>query len=309
MSTLFLSVIVPVYNDSARLQLCLESLEKQTLSKEKYEIIVIDNNSVDNVADVVNGFPQAVLACENKIGSYAARNKGISLAKGNAFAFTDSDCIPAEDWLEKGIWHLQQTPNCGFIAGDIRLFFQRSDRPNPIELYDSLFNLQQKKYLEEQGWGATANLFAFKSVFEQVGDFNIRLQSGGDAEWGKRVSAAGYQVFYAEDCYIHHPARALFGQFCQKNRRTLIGAYRLSQTSTHDHILQSFVFEDSLLTQLRPPLRSAFRKSYQDGRLNRGSHKITVFLLVVFFHYLRAFEILRLKFIDFKASSFRARPS
>ena len=309
MSSFFVSVIVPVYNDSDRLRLCLESLENQSLPKERYEIIVVDNNSVDNVVDVVNDFPQAVLTCENRIGSYAARNKGISLAKGNVFAFTDSDCIPAEDWLEKGTWHLQQTSICGFVAGGIRLFFQRPDRPNPIELYDSLFNLQQKKYLEEQGWGATANLFAFKSVFEQVGDFNTGLQSGGDAEWGKRVSAAGYPVFYAEDCYIHHPARASFGKFCEKNRRTLAGAYQLNQTSTHDHILQSFVFEDSLLAQLRPPLRSAFRKSYQDERLNRESHKIIIFLLVVFFHYLRSLEILRLKFSDIKSSSFRASPS
>ncbi len=295
MNTPFVSVIIPVYNDSARLRTCLAAIKDQTLSKEKYEVIVIDNNSTDGIRGVVKEFEQVRLAYEEKPGSYAARNKGISLAKGEVLAFTDSDCIPSQKWLEKGLDQLRAEPNCGFVAGEIKIFFITPEKPNPIELYDSLFNLQQQKYVEEQGWGATANLFAFREVFESVGVFDATLQSGGDAEWGKRVSAAGYSTFYADGCYILHPARHSFSELCRKDRRTVRGAYTLSQTSSHEHILQSFVFDNSFFASVRPPLRSAFRKSYQDKRLKQPRQKTIVFLLVVFFHYLRAFEILRLR--------------
>lgn len=298
----FISIIIPVYNDAARLRRCLAALNHQTMPKAQYEIIVVDNNSTDDIAAAAQAYEQIVLTHESQPGSYAARNRGISMAKGDVLAFTDSDCIPAKDWLEMGLAHLRVEPNCGFVAGGIKLFFAHPGRPNPIELYDSLFNLQQKKYLEEQGWGATANLFAYKSMFDRVGLFNDSLQSGGDAEWGKRVSTEGYRVFYAEEAYILHPARSSFREFCQKNRRTLTGAYRLSQTSQCDRVLQSFTFNDSLLKQLRPPLRSAFRKSYGDNRLKRTGQKMTVFWLVIFFHYLRAFEILRLKAVGLSAS-------
>ena len=46
---LFVSVIIPVYNDSNRLKLCLQALEKQTYPSERYEVIVVDNNSTEDI--------------------------------------------------------------------------------------------------------------------------------------------------------------------------------------------------------------------------------------------------------------------
>ncbi|MEM8805222.1 MAG: glycosyltransferase family A protein [Cyanobacteria bacterium P01_G01_bin.38] len=296
----FLSIIIPVYNDVKRLQLCLDSLENQTLPRHQYEIIVVDNNSQDDIKTAVQNFDQVMLAYEPLPGSYLARNKGISLAKGDILAFTDSDCIPAKDWLEKGSKHLLSIQGCGFVAGNIKFFFDAHNQPNPIELYDSLVNLQQKKYLEEQGWGATANLFTFKDVFDDVGLFNVHLKSGGDAEWGKRVSSRGYNVIYAEDCCIRHPARSSLKEIYKKIQRTMSGVYAISQTSQNQQVRQLFAPNDnplthSLLTQLRPPLRSAFQKSYQDRRLKKIHEKTTIFLLIFLLHYLKVFELFRLK--------------
>ena len=95
----YISVIIPVYNDSQRLQLCLAALENQSYPKDSYEVIVIDNNSTDNVKKIVNNCSQAIYAFKKTKGSYAARNKGISLARGEVLAFTDSDCIPTHHWL------------------------------------------------------------------------------------------------------------------------------------------------------------------------------------------------------------------
>ena len=62
-------------------------LEHQTYPQESYEIIVIDNNSEEDIAAVVNQFGQARLTYESRRGSYAARNKGLSVAKGNVLGF------------------------------------------------------------------------------------------------------------------------------------------------------------------------------------------------------------------------------
>lgn len=291
----FVSVIIPVYNDVCRLKGCLESLENQTLSKDQYEIVVVDNNSSDKVANLVDTFRQASLGFEKQPGSYSARNKGISLAKGDVLAFTDSDCIPSPDWLEKGLQYLLSVPDCGFVAGGINFFFSNPGKPNPIELYDSLFYLQQKIYVEERGWGATANLFTFKKVFNEIGLFNTALNSGGDAEWGRRVSSTDYKAVYAEDCYISHPARSSFKEIRKKIRRTLGGAHTIGKISQHDQVLELFTPKDTLLTQLRPPLRSAFRKSFQNQKLESYYQRTTIFLMVFFFHYLRAFEMFQLR--------------
>ena len=106
LSNLFVSVIIPVYNDSERLKLCLEALENQTYSKDLYEVIVVDNASEEDIKSIVGQFSQAKYTYESQSGSYVARNKGISIARGEILAFTDSDCIPASDWIEKGVANL-----------------------------------------------------------------------------------------------------------------------------------------------------------------------------------------------------------
>ena len=76
MSKPFVSVIIPVYNDSKRLQICLNALDNQTYPKDKYEVTAIDNGSDEEVSPLVSVYRQAKAIYEAKPGSYAARNKG-----------------------------------------------------------------------------------------------------------------------------------------------------------------------------------------------------------------------------------------
>jgi len=99
-ATPFISAIIPVYNDSIRLRTCLQALEEQTYPKGAYEVIVVDNGSDESIEPIVAEFNQAKASYEPHPQSYAARNKGLSLARGGVIAFTDSDCIPAPDWIE-----------------------------------------------------------------------------------------------------------------------------------------------------------------------------------------------------------------
>lgn len=118
----FISVIIPVFNDRERLKLCLTALENQTYPQELYELVLVDNGSEENIAEIAHQFKQVVLTTEKQRGSYAARNRGIKIAKGELLAFTDSDCIPANDWLERGVNYLVSVPDCAVFAGRIDIF-------------------------------------------------------------------------------------------------------------------------------------------------------------------------------------------
>ncbi len=219
----FISVIIPAYNDHAALALCLDALEQQTYPADCYEVVVVDNNSNPPLDSAVSRFAHAVLVKETRRGSYAARNTGIATARGAYLAFTDSDCLPAPDWLAKGVNWLQQHADCGLIGGRVEVFAHNPAHPTAVELYELLFAFPMKHYVEDQHFAATCNIFTFRAVFDTVGPFDAALQSGGDSEWGARVHAHHYSQFYADDVVIRHPARRTWAALNKKHLRTVSG--------------------------------------------------------------------------------------
>ena len=96
----FASVIVPVYNGESMIAECIESLLSQDYPKDKYEIIVVDNNSNDHTPDIVKKYP-VKYTMETRIqSSYAARNTGVKYAEGEALIFFDADQIATQNWLK-----------------------------------------------------------------------------------------------------------------------------------------------------------------------------------------------------------------
>jgi glycosyltransferase involved in cell wall biosynthesis len=223
----FVSVIIPVYHDLEYLKRCLNALKNQTYPRSLREVIVVNNDPAEDIESHIAQSDNVRVICESHRGSYAARNKGISNAKGTILAFTDSDCVPLEDWIEKGVQTLLSQPNIGLVAGKIRVVVRDPENPTAIELYEKIAAFPQKFYVEKQRYGATANLFTFKDVIEKVGCFNGRLLSSGDFDWGNRVFAAGYKQLFAEDACVLHPARRTFRQKLKKKIRIIRGRYEL----------------------------------------------------------------------------------
>ena len=231
------SVIIPVFNGSKSLEKCLEALEAQSYPRESYEVIVVDNASDENIKLTVFQFSKVRYEYEHIRGSYAARNKGIKSAQGQLIAFTDSDCIPAFNWLEELVYRLQsQENNCGLIAGSVKSTIKSKDKATPSELYDSLFAFPQKRYVEEYKFGVTANLMTPVEVLEKVGLFNSNLKSGGDYEWGYRVFSAGYHLTYAESAVVFHPARENLDELITKSVRVVEGHYELVKLKVYSPI-------------------------------------------------------------------------
>lgn len=296
----FVSVIIPVLNNIRGLRQTLAALESQTYPKELYEVIVVDNGSKENLAEVVREYDRTKLAYEPQPGSYVARNRGIRIARGEVLAFTDSDCIPKPDWLTNGVRQLTSTDNCGLVAGKVEFFYQDPSQPTSVELYDSVTFLDQEKYVREHQYGATANMFTWKQVMDAVGEFNASLKSGGDKEWGKRVARSGYDLVYGENASIAHPARHSLKEISQKIARTRMGGYEADLSSAENKF--SFLWHQlvDILWRLKPPTRTAVEKfqalTYPLNRLQ----KIKLLALIWLIHYQGAWIDIKTYFKNFK---------
>lgn len=203
----FVSVIIPVFNDPIRLMRCLQALEAQSWPADRYEVVVVDNGSDEPLRCLAEQFPHVKLFHEPQPGSYVARNLALSKAIGDVIAFTDADCLPAQDWLESGVQALRDDPQTGLVGGRVEMLVQDPVRPTAVELYERALAFQQKSNINKNRYSVTANAFTYRAVFDRVGPFNSALKSGGDVEWGRRVDAAGYGLVYSDDTVVAHPAR------------------------------------------------------------------------------------------------------
>jgi GT2 family glycosyltransferase len=186
---------------------------------------VVENNKFRLPLGISREFCTIRISREELPGSYAARNKGLSVTQSDIVAFTDSDCIPRYDWLEKGVQGLLANPSCGFLGGKIEFFFKVTNRPNGIELFDSIFGLQQEYFIKKYHFASTANLFIHRKILDAVGPFDASLESGGDVDWGNRVERGGYKAIYAGDVVVQHPARSSFRQLYVKYSRVARGKF------------------------------------------------------------------------------------
>ncbi|MBW4444373.1 MAG: glycosyltransferase family 2 protein [Plectolyngbya sp. WJT66-NPBG17] len=249
------SVIIPTFNQRGSLLRCLDSLHHQTL--QPTEIIVVDNKSTENIYSLCEQFPKVRYCQESKQGSYAARNKGISIATGEILAFIDSDCLPSSEWLQQGVNALR---TADLVAGHIEFCF-RSSRPTPVEYADMLSYLRQQDYAQE-GYAATGNAFTRREWFDKVGRFRDDLLSLGDREWGQRLTAAGGRVVYCPDAIVFHPARS--------SMQSLLKKVRLQ--AVHGQKLHPFTWK-RLVTQLLPLGSQFWRSGWRDPNL-RGWEKL-----------------------------------
>lgn len=228
MSNLFkFSIIVPFFNESAKLSKTIDALVKLDWAEDNYEIIFVDNMSNDDSIEIAKKSLASfsnwrVISCTDFRSSYAARNVGWKAAQGKYIVFIDADCI-ADRYLlaayDKAI-SADAAGEVGIFAGGISPYSRLN--LTSVERFSA-----DKKMLNQdsavKGWAyrpfaQTANAVFPRSILEAVNGFNPQMTSGGDGELCWRIlDKTGKRIEYCSEAYVSHwhreSIRDLFSQF------------------------------------------------------------------------------------------------
>lgn len=205
------SVVVPVRDGRVQLEELLAALGRQTVPRERFEVVVGDDGSADGVAEWLAGQGELVRVTSGPLlNAYAARNRAVALARAPALVFCDADCRPEPTWLEAGLRTLGQAD---LVGGLIR--FAVPERRTAWTLLDIELHLDQERAVRA-GNGVTANLFVRREAFDRVGGFDPSLPSHGDYDFVQRCRAGGARLAFAPEAVVWHPTRDRARPFLRK---------------------------------------------------------------------------------------------
>lgn len=226
-----LAVIIPHYNDAARLAACLGALAPQIAAAgAAVEAVVVDNDSPGDLSALGAAHPWARFVTEPRKGAAAARNRGVAETAAPALVFLDCDCVPAADWLATA---LGLVPTLGpggseLIGGRVDTFDETPPPRSGAEAFETVFAFNQRRYVEEMGFSVTANLLTTRAVFADTGPLVVGLSE--DVDWCRRATAKGHRLAYAEALRVSHPTRGDWEALARKWRRTTLEGFHLNGT-------------------------------------------------------------------------------
>ena len=208
------SVIVPVFNGEDIIRECLDALSNQSVNRSDYEIIVVDDGSTDNTAKIAAEVCDRVIAIKNG-GPANARNIGVNEAAGEVILFTDADCVPVHDWVEKMTAPFAEAG----IVGTKGAYYTRQDElvAQFVQAeYESKYNyMAQYKYID---FIDTYSAGFLRKVFLELKGFDTRFPGASveDQEFSFRVSAAGYKMVFVPEARVFHRHAASLGHYFRK---------------------------------------------------------------------------------------------
>jgi peptidoglycan/xylan/chitin deacetylase (PgdA/CDA1 family) len=187
-----ISVVVPAYNESELIQTTLESLFKQDY-KGDFEVVVVDNNSTDNTAEIARRLGVRVVFCSQK-GVAHARQAGAEAAQGSIIVQADADTMYPEGWLSRIQSQFDRHPNAVAVAGT---FIYANPPWWAIFEYflRSLFGLLSAFAIGRPIIISGANLAFRKDALTKIGGYNQTAYSSDQIDVSSRLSKQG-RVFY-----------------------------------------------------------------------------------------------------------------
>ena len=194
------SVIVPVYNGSRVLADCLAALQRQTRPPD--EIIVVDDGSTDDTLAVAGRFGVTVLS-QTRAGPAAARNRGGRAAAGWLLLFTDADCVPAPDWVERMAAPFATLDVAG-AKGEYRTrqreLVARFVQQEYQDRYDRMRGRDRIDFVDTYSAAYRRDLFLAAGGF----DTTFPTASVEDQEFSFRLARQGYRLVYVPGAIVYH---------------------------------------------------------------------------------------------------------
>ena len=196
-----ISVVVPTRFRETRLAFLLDALAEQTLARDRFEVVVV--RAEDALGGPLTEPPAGpdVRFLSAPPSAAIQRNHGWRAARAPLIAFTDDDCRPAPDWLERIL----------DAAGDPQVFIQGRTEADPDELAQRRGLARTMEVDKFDPWAPTCNMAYPRELLERVGGFDERFVAaawGEDSDLALRVQeAGGRQVFHPEALVWHavHP--------------------------------------------------------------------------------------------------------
>lgn len=173
------SVIIPTYNRERIIKRAIDSVLSQTLKD--FEVIVVDDGSVDNTEEVVNniGDPRIVFIKQKNGGAPSARNNGIAHAKGKYVSFLDSDDIWYPEMLESQKAKYDSDPDVSCVYSDLEVITEKGEKKtfwNSTGIEGYIY----EKALSQGRLSPTIVLSAKKECFDEVGMFDLSFPASQD---------------------------------------------------------------------------------------------------------------------------------
>jgi glycosyltransferase involved in cell wall biosynthesis len=208
------SIIIPTFNGATRIGNCLDALLKQKAG-DNAEIIVVNDGSTDNTAEVVESYSGVRLISQANAGPAAARNRGAAEAGGTIILFTDDDCEPMPDWLDamlepfedlnvvgaKGVYRSRQK---SLVARFVQIDYEdryrlmaAHDSIDFIDTYSAAF--RRDRFLEMTGY-----------------DTSFPLACAEDIELSYRMSERGWKMMFAPRAVVYHTHPDTIGKYLKK---------------------------------------------------------------------------------------------
>jgi glycosyltransferase involved in cell wall biosynthesis len=214
-----ISVIIPTYNRSKMLAITLDSFIDQNYPKGEYEIIISNNNSTDDTAEVIEKYLRKHTGVriahhfEKRQGVHYARNLAGKAARGEILYFTDDDMVADPDLLQAIIKPFMYNEKVASVGGKVLplwlspppLWIKRLCNNNFLSLRVSPFDLRISDISE----AASCHEAVLKDAFIKAGGFNPENTEGvwvgdGESGLGHKMKELGYKSAYTSEAITYH---------------------------------------------------------------------------------------------------------
>ncbi|MFW9997986.1 MAG: glycosyltransferase [Candidatus Odinarchaeota archaeon] len=233
-----ISVIICTYNPSEFLSRTIESLLNQSIPRNSYEIIVVDDGSEYNISEIIAPYKEELktITLNSNKGLGNARREGILASTGEFIAFTDDDCIVDTKWLEKILEGFDKFRNADGIGGKILPYSEdsllecyayrskntlyshipkSSGKGRIINYGKKFFAANQQVFTDGQSLDSIMGLNSSyrRSSLVKVRNTNPNLRRGVDWDLNTRLKKIGARLYYKDDAIVFHKHRTTFKSF------------------------------------------------------------------------------------------------
>jgi len=185
-----ISIIIPALNEERMIGRCLESLAAMAFSRDRFEVLVVDNGSRDKTLEIAESFQDRLslrILQEANVRISALRNLGARAAAGDILAFLDADCLAPEDWLDR-ILELAHADGAGVLGANYLL------PDNSTWVGSTWHRYQEAPKSGEVSHVPAGDLIMRREDFLRLGGFDETIQTNEDYELCERARKSGMQV-------------------------------------------------------------------------------------------------------------------